>query len=46
MSHAHLSHAEPSVPTTSLFRLSAAARLAGVGMIIAAIWLGVLWAWS
>jgi hypothetical protein len=39
-------HAVPAGPTLSLLRLSAPLRLAGVAVVIAAVWAGVLWAWS
>jgi hypothetical protein len=39
-------HAEPAAPTLSLLRASAASRLAGVAVVAAAIWAGVIWAWS
>ncbi len=42
-SHAHR-HATPVEPGFSLLRLSAVERLAGAGMIAAALWIAVWWA--
>ncbi len=42
-SHAHR-HATPVEPGFSLLRLSAAERLAGVGVVAALLWLAVWWA--
>ena len=42
-SHAHR-HATPVEPGFSLLRLSAAERLAGVGVVSALLWLAVWWA--
>jgi hypothetical protein len=42
----HRAHRHFAEPTASLLRLSAAVRLAVVGVLVAAIWAGVAWAWS
>ena len=46
MSHSHARRAAAAPVAVSLLRLSAGARLAGAGVVIAAIWLAVFWAWS
>jgi hypothetical protein len=43
--HGHR-HSAALAPTASLLRLSAPARLAGVAIVVAAIWAAVAWAWS
>jgi hypothetical protein len=46
MPHAHEhhgAHAEAAAPTLSLLRLSAAQRLVGVSVLLAALWALVLW---
>ena len=40
--HAHAPHATADTPTLSLLRLSAWQRLAGVGLILAVLWLAVI----
>jgi hypothetical protein len=45
VSPAHL-HAQSAMPPFSLLRLSAAQRLAGVAVILAALWALVAWALS
>jgi len=44
--HPHLAHRHSAEPTASLLRLSAPARLAGVAVLVAAIWAAVAWAWT
>jgi hypothetical protein len=39
--HTHAHHATVDVPTLSLLRLSAWQRLAGAGLVLAALWLAV-----
>jgi hypothetical protein len=39
---AHVGHAAAEAPTLSLLRLSAWQRLAGAGLVLAALWLAVL----
>jgi hypothetical protein len=40
--HAHVHHALAAMPTLSLLRLSAWQRLAGAGLVLAALWLIVM----
>lgn len=44
--HDHASTARRADPGVSLLRMSSAQRLAVAGVLVAAIWLGVFWAWS
>ncbi|MBX9760392.1 MAG: hypothetical protein K2Y29_16555 [Beijerinckiaceae bacterium] len=45
-SHDHTSAARRAEPGLSLLRMSALQRLAIALALVAAIWLGVAWAWS
>ncbi len=40
--HDHAPHAVAEAPTVSLLRLSAWQRLAGAGLVLAALWLAVI----
>ena len=40
--HGHVHHALAATPTLSLLRLSAWQRLAGAGLVLAALWLIVM----
>jgi hypothetical protein len=44
LAKAHHHHVASTQPHFSLLRLSAAERLAGVSIVIAALWLAVWWA--
>jgi len=46
MPHLHARRAAVAPIPVSLLRLSAGTRLIGAGVVIAAIWLAVFWAWS
>ena len=40
--HSHAQHATADAPTVSLLRLSALQRLAGAGLVLAALWAAVI----
>jgi len=48
MTHHHHAHDHPHAPqiqsSPSLLRLSAAERLAGVGLMVAVLWAAIFWA--